>query len=591
LIVRVTMTLVIDGESVVLIREHIEKITKGGKVDRATNCHIDGEPKLVGEFSAYIAERIPEDTFKMLTDLDHFNGKLHWKERRGILLDLAGEIGTPEGFEDLLNAIGNKTQEGFKKAQKFLLNGDTNNVGYKKERENNVIRINTYVTSMGEYAGVKDSEDITKQRDTLKAEIETLEANETELLNSEGKRQKQTEFIAEMESKKSQRQTELNNARQDTVGLLDEKLDLAMQVTEAKHKLESEQKKLTRFIQDRDGFTDQLNVIREKVTKNLETKIKPASEVTTVCFACNQDLPSEKVAECQAELNKSVVAAKNKHAKELDGLKVDGNATKQELTAAKSNVAAVEKMVAKFTTQLQEAKDHKAQRKVTIDEQLENVEPVDPTGDATWQAFDMKIKEIEASRVDSVVDALTEIRCSLVTKRAELEKLITVLATLDRHNKDSETVKEIENRQIELSRLIADIESQLDQIDEYNAAEGRLIADAVNGMFKRVKFKLFNEKLDKSLDDTCDAMYNGVPYKGLSTGEKIYINIDIVNVLSKHYGMEVVLFIDHAESLKMPIEAESQVIRLVAKTNDLEDDDLDYNKDLPRDYYKELIVA
>jgi len=58
-----------------------------------------------------------------------------------------------------------------------------------------------------------------------------------------------------------------------------------------------------------------------------------------------------------------------------------------------------------------------------------------------------------------------------------------------------------------------------------------------------------------------------VPYADMSAGQKIFVGIDIINVLSAHYDTSIPLFIDHAESLTLPIEATSQIIELHAQKN------------------------
>jgi hypothetical protein len=75
---------------------------------------------------------------------------------------------------------------------------------------------------------------------------------------------------------------------------------------------------------------------------------------------------------------------------------------------------------------------------------------------------------------------------------------------------------------------------------------------------------MFDTALNGNIEETCVAMLNGVPYSDLSYGQKILVGIDIINVLSKHYGISIVLFIDNAESLTYLIEATSQVIQLKA---------------------------
>ena len=65
-------------------------------------------------------------------------------------------------------------------------------------------------------------------------------------------------------------------------------------------------------------------------------------------------------------------------------------------------------------------------------------------------------------------------------------------------------------------------------------------------------------------------MYDGIPFQGLNNGMKVNVGIDIINALSRHYGVRVPLFIDNAESVTKLEVCQAQVIRLVVSENDKE---------------------
>ena len=72
------------------------------------------------------------------------------------------------------------------------------------------------------------------------------------------------------------------------------------------------------------------------------------------------------------------------------------------------------------------------------------------------------------------------------------------------------------------------------------------------------------------LEERCDVVYDGVPFMGLNNGMKVNVGIDIINALSRHYGVTVPLFIDNAEAVTRLEPCNSQVIRLVVSENDKE---------------------
>ena len=61
----------------------------------------------------------------------------------------------------------------------------------------------------------------------------------------------------------------------------------------------------------------------------------------------------------------------------------------------------------------------------------------------------------------------------------------------------------------------------------------------------------------------------GIPYNsGLNNAAKINVGLDIINTLSKHYGVNVPVLIDNAESVVETIETDSQVIKLIVSPGD-----------------------
>jgi len=121
LVVATEATLRIDSEIHTFKKEQCEKTMKEKfegeikeRISYPTSCYIDEVPLLVGEYQKRIAEFISEDTFKTLTDLTYFNN-LHWTKRRALLLEIAGEIGTPKGFDELLNKLNGRSIDDYKK--------------------------------------------------------------------------------------------------------------------------------------------------------------------------------------------------------------------------------------------------------------------------------------------------------------------------------------------------------------------------------------------------------------------------------------------------------------------------------------------
>ena len=101
-------------------------------------------------------------------------------------------------------------------------------------------------------------------------------------------------------------------------------------------------------------------------------------------------------------------------------------------------------------------------------------------------------------------------------------------------------------------------------LDKFTKAKLESISNVINGKFRMMNFKLFNQLLNGGIEECCEATYNGVPYSSLNNGMRICGGLDIINTISREFGKTVFVFVDNAESVneyKMP-EVSGQLISL-----------------------------
>jgi DNA repair protein SbcC/Rad50 len=243
---------------------------------------------------------------------------------------------------------------------------------------------------------------------------------------------------------------------------------------------------------------------------------------------------------------------------EIDEVQSAIEKLQKELTAYQGELVKAQK-------DLRDAETAKAKRFAEIENLMKSNKTIPPEQDQVWQSINAEIARASAGIEVSVSDQMQIIQDEKIKKSDELEMLNNVLAQADNTAKSKLRIKELEAKEKELAQQIADVEKQLADIGEYTKQVSALIESAVNGKFKHVTFKLFEQLQNGNIEDTCVAMLNGVPYADMSYGQRIFVGIDIINVLSEHYGLSVPLFIDNAEGLTLPVEAQSQVIQLFAQ--------------------------
>lgn len=554
LTVAVQAQIEVDGTEHVLRKEHTEKSVKGQFRGYESAYWIDDVPKKAGEFAEYVGSLIDEDTFRLLTDLRHFNAGLHWTDRRRILLDLAGEIAPPPGFDDLLAQLKRRTLDEFRKVLA------EQKKGYAKERDEINPRIDELQRTLNEMS-LLDDDGLASERERMRGEIEALDKKRAEAFASEKQRQATLGVINELDRMRAKVEAEL---RADTSGIaghltekrgLQEKLDASAEkvrkaeidVHRAEAQVEAEKAKLH-------GQTAQRDQIRQHYAAAKNTTLDET------CSACGQTLPADRLAEIRA-----------KHKERLASIVSQGNTIQAAIKATEAKLADLQKAHAAFAgvaervrTDYGRLEQSIAAKLAEIDKRIESREAPDPAKDKTWCDLTRQIETQQKKVGPSVADQLEEVEKQRTALQEQLASVNAALANIDRAKADRARIAELADREKELSQKIADVDAMIDQIGQYKAAESQRITDAVNGKFEHVTFRLFKECLNGSIEDTCDALLDGVPYPDMSCGQKILVGVDIINTLSAWYDASIPLFVDNAESLTLPLEAKGQTIQLVA---------------------------
>lgn len=119
-----------------------------------------------------------------------------------------------------------------------------------------------------------------------------------------------------------------------------------------------------------------------------------------------------------------------------------------------------------------------------------------------------------------------------------------------------------------LEETIAKIEKRLFEIEEFTRFKAKFLEESINSHFRLASFRLFREQNNGGLEDRCDACCGGIPWSGLNNAARVNLGIDIINTLSRHYGVSVPLFIDNAEAVTNLERSNAQVIRLVVSPQD-----------------------
>ena len=155
---------------------------------------------------------------------------------------------------------------------------------------------------------------------------------------------------------------------------------------------------------------------------------------------------------------------------------------------------------------------------------------------------------------------------ALDSKEADLrQKLAYSLAADQARNRVAELQEVLQQLEEDLNAL----ESQMMALEEFNRVKMQLLQDRVNQHFSLARFRLFKQLVSGETVECCDTLYKGVPYgSNLNHGHKVQVGMDIVNGLSRRFGLSLPLLVDNRESVDTLPPTNAQVISLCVSRRD-----------------------
>lgn len=556
------------GDKVHILRKELhERCVKKQLKGYTTKCWIDEVAMSITQYNNWIQEKIAEDSFKLLTDTHYFNSDKmkHKKEtaqtrRRKVLISLIKEPSDiydelSDQFPDLVDAIDGRGIDNYRKIltdRKKL---------YETERDDNIIKIGENQQQLDDYAG-GDTTDQEKVKKAIEDELTAFAILREEIVIGQNARQVKIDEMNQLQGKRTEREGGLKNDTTAVDNFITERTQIKESVEKKKNEIMEKQSAIRDKKKDIEAVNGAIKTAQETLSL-IRTKAKglqSLKESDTACVTCHRPLEADQIKELEAE-NKLL----------LKGVIKDGDATYRNIEAFKKDIASLTEELKDLQGQLsileKEIEDgikYRDERLVIIEKSIAANVTIDPAHDPTCVDLSKEILRLAGEIGEPAGNQLATIEENRRVKSGELAEVEKALAASGQMKKNTKRIKELEDREKVLAQDIADIEKETDDIDQYKKAESGLIESAVNDKFKHVTFKLFNMLLNGSTEDCCEAILNGTPYPGMSCGEKNFVGIDIINVLSEHYKLSVPLFIDNAESMTLPIEAKSQVIELHA---------------------------
>lgn len=573
----VSALLSVDQEELLVRKTFKEKwVTKKGEKEpvfsgHENNFYWNDVPMKESEFKVKIAAILDEKVFKLITNTTYFNS-LKWQDRRNVLLQIAGPINST----DILKSIMNGRNDSQVYLLKAALNANKSIDEYKREIAAKKKKIKDdldLIPARIDEANrsLPDPKDYTAI-ETQISEVESEISNIDSLLNNKSKAHKahQDDISLKIKEVSDLRNQNMTIEFSEKNSIKDKKQERESAIQEKKRTLRTKQDELNRSRTDYTtevarmeaqevlvkGFRDQyISIDAEK----LEFK-----EGEFCCPACKREFEPDQVESKKETLtanfnkNKSTrlkdVAERGTKAAEevkvvnarIENIKAMGMSVAAEVDTLNKDIATLEEQHQRLSeNEAQEIKTAIAGNTIYL---------------ANNEKIDLLTEQINTPYTAESNNELVDRKYKAVANRDSLKE---ELSSKGQREKTLSRIDQLTDQEKTLAQELADLEGTEFAIEQFVKAKMDTLEERINGRFKIVRFKMFEEQINGGQVEACTTLIDGVPFSDANTAKKIAAGIDIINTLSDHYGVTAPIFIDNRESVINIPGSKSQIINLI----------------------------
>jgi DNA repair exonuclease SbcCD ATPase subunit len=260
------------------------------------------------------------------------------------------------------------------------------------------------------------------------------------------------------------------------------------------------------------------------------------------------DFNQKKASELEANVNKG-----QEKKTELESLQKETETLKNSALEAEKQLAGLETDAVKIQSEITAVKS----QTIDSDEYKAKLEE--------RAAIEKAITNLQ----NNVKESVDKVRGELQSVNQLINSIQTDIAKFDQCDRDSKRIEELQKQQKLLAAEYENLQGQLFMTEEFVKTKVNLFEEKINSKFKFARFKMFEQQINGGISDTCETLYNGVPYSsGLNNGHRIIVGLDIISTLSEHYKFSAPIFIDNQESVTRLPEVKGQIISLIVSAPD-----------------------
>lgn len=552
------------GDDVTLRRVMREKwVTRRGSAEEEFTGHEtlyfwNDVPLSQAEYEMKVSSILGDTVqlFKLITNPFYFNS-MKWQDRRAILVNMAGEIPTPDRFKKLLKDIGNKTLDEYRKE-----------LAAKKKKLK--IELETIPARIDEVKRSKPASQDWKSIETEISDIEKkLKDTIEELTNSAKSYDIHNAHVVEHKRKINALKSKISEFEYEASTVFNRSMNNKRANID---RVNGEIQMLQDFIK-RDQRTVKENEDRIKNNERLMTELREEfykvsentftfvmDENNMVCPTCHQSLPQSEIDNIEESAK---LTWKKQQSIQLDAIRAAGLKLKEENEILhKMNLSRVTSSTDNINALLEEKETWEKAEIISSGKVLE--------GNKEYHDAKAQLAELEANPVQEVpADRnLIDLKLRQSGYSDRISTLKQTLALRDQIRNSDDREAELLRQEKEFSQQLADLEKTEFQISEYVKNQVEAVEQKVNSTFSGVQFKMFSDQINGGMVETCETLVNGVPWTDANNAAKINSGLMIIDTLTRHYGVSAPIWCDNAESVNDVYQPEDSQLILLYVTED-----------------------
>ena len=589
-------------------KNSVQKNTSGPE-SNVTDYYIDGVKVLQQDYNEKLASLFSPEQALMLTLPHYFSEKMKWQDRRDILTSIAGSVSDDEVIKayselsplaaKLPDPVTGKTRsvEEYRAELLESVKVNSKNLQTIQPRIDEAEKAKPDLTGKDKAVSEKRIADLRKQRESLALRKNSLTEDDALIKNREALAKTNAE-IAELKAALLRRNDEANASAREAIRKLNAELnDATGKADDIRRKISASTREKNDALLKEEELEAKLRktkAAREKAVEDLKLlnaktyEPVPEPEDASICPHCGQRLPDHMLKDAHEAYLKAEEARKKAFLQELEKEKAEViergktcsgdviKAIETELSAIGSRLTELEDSISSRSSELDKAKAH-ADR---LESDLENARkamkaPVTFEDTEEGKAL-LERRDVYQKAVDEGENGMAAASAAIDSEISEVDRAITeeesVIYGFSLMTQQEKRIQELQQQEMDLKDMLKEMDEMLKLTERFTELRAEMFSRNINQHFSTVRFILFEKQINGGIRETCEARVESaggwMDWSSASSAEKINGGLEIINVLSDHYGIHLPIVVDNAEAVCHLARTASQQIRLRVSEKD-----------------------